>query len=128
MVQASLPFTAGNLAVLQAAASANNTTCSILELNPATAAQPSAVNTVAISGTGASALRISGSATSTGYLADSDDGTMLAFTGANNTDTSANVNTLNPRGVGSLNNVGSFVLQTTYTSERQSDPLRYEPE
>jgi hypothetical protein len=115
LLKAALPFTTGNLVVLQAAASAANTTCSILELNPATAAQGSPVNTVAISGTGANALRISGSATSTGYLANSDDGTLLAFTGANNVNTSANVNTLNPRGVGTLDNAGNFVLQTTYT-------------
>ena len=113
-MRAALPFTSGNLAVLQAAASAANTTCSILELSPATAAQSSAVNTVAISGTGANALRISGSATSTGYLADSDDGSLLAFTGVNNVNTSANANTLNPRAVGTLDNAGNFNLPTTY--------------
>ena len=112
-LHAALPFTAGNLAVLQATASANNTTCSILELNPAAAG--AAVNTVAINGTAnPGALRFSGSATSTGYLADSDDGSLLVFTGAQTNDTAANANTYTIRGVGTLNNSGMFALQAAY--------------
>lgn len=107
-------FTNGNLAVFVAAASASNTTGSIVELNTTTAGQ-TAVNTYVIGGTGASAMRFSGSATSTGYLANSNDGTLLSFTGANNTNTSSNVNTLNPRAVGTLNNSYSFSIATTYT-------------
>ena len=107
-------FTSGNLALLQADASASNTTCSIIEINKTTPAQ-SAITTVAIDGTSASALRFSGSATSTGYLATSNDGTLLCFTGANSSNTSANVNTLNPRGVGTLNASQVFNLATTYT-------------
>ncbi len=107
-------FTNGNLAVLQAAASASNTTASIVELIPMTSAG-NPVQTIPISGAGANALRFSGSATSTGYLATGNDGTLLTFNGANSTDTAANVNTLNPRGIGSLNSAGTFVLQTTYT-------------
>jgi len=107
-------FTAGNLAVLQAAASANNTTASIVELSPTTPAS-NPVQTIAISGTGANALRISGSATSTGYLSTTNNGSLLAFNGANSTNTGSNVNTLNPRGVGTLDSTGTFALQTTYT-------------
>ncbi|WP_170267079.1 lamin tail domain-containing protein [Brevifollis gellanilyticus] len=107
-------FTAGNIAVLQADASANNTTASVIELHPSNAAQTPS-NTITILGTGASALRFSGSATSTGYVANSADGSRLVFTGANNTDTSANVNTLNPRGVGVLDPAGAFTLPATYT-------------
>lgn len=107
-------FTAGNLAVLQAVASANNTTASIVEVNPTTPAS-NPVQTIAISGTGANAMRFSGSATSTGYLATTNDGSLLAFNGANSTNTASNVNTLNPRGVGTLDGSGTFVLQTTYT-------------
>src|SRR5438128_6956889 len=55
-------FLPGNLAVLQAAASASNTTASILELSPTTANQAAPVQTVSVSGSGASAIRISGSA------------------------------------------------------------------
>ncbi|OYU80351.1 MAG: hypothetical protein CFE23_09810 [Flavobacterium sp. BFFFF1] len=107
-------FTNGNIAVLVTNASGvtSNTTASIVELNPTT---PGVVTTTAIAGSGANALRFSASATSTCYIANSNDGTQLYFTGANNTDTSANVNTLNPRGVGSLNNGGTFTMATTYT-------------
>jgi Carboxypeptidase regulatory-like domain/Abnormal spindle-like microcephaly-assoc'd, ASPM-SPD-2-Hydin/Protein of unknown function (DUF3616) len=114
LVSPTAAFTNGNLAVLQAAASVSNTTASIVELNPTTPGV-NPVQTIAISGTGANALRISGSATSTAYLATTNDGTLLTFNGANSTDTTTNVNALNPRGVGSLNSSGTFVLQTTYT-------------
>ncbi len=109
-------FTSGNLAILQAAASANNTTASIVEINTTTAGQ-AAVQTIAIPD-GASVgngLRFSGSATSTGYLSSSADRTLLTFNGANSSTTASNVNTLNPRGVGTLNNAGTYALQTTYT-------------
>jgi len=106
-------FTPGNVAVLSAdSASANNTTCRIIELDSATGV---AVSTNAISGSGTNAVRISGSATSTGYLSHSGDRTLLTITGANNTNSTANVNTLNPRCVGTLDVNGNFVLQTTYT-------------
>jgi len=108
-------FTNGKLAVLQVAASANNTTGSVLEINPATAAPQTPSNTVVISGAGTDAIRFSGSATSTGYLGHTADGMLITFTGANNTDTSSNVNTLNPRAVGTLDYAGTFVKQTTYT-------------
>lgn len=107
-------FTPGNLVALQAEASANNTTCSVIEFN-ATSAGQSAVTTTVIDGTGANALRFSGSATSTGYLANSADRSLVCFTGANNINTGSNVNTLNPRGVGTLNATRSFSLATTYT-------------
>src|SRR5262249_18833042 len=81
--RAALPFTPGNLVAFSAdSASANNTTFTILELNSSTANQSSPVNSVSINGTsGGNALRCSGSGTSTGYMADSDDGTLVAFTG-----------------------------------------------
>ena len=111
-------FTAGNLAVFSADNyNANNTTFTILELGPSTANQASPVNSIAINGTtGANALRTSGSAATTGYLADTDDGTLLAFDAVNTTTTSGNVNTIASRAVGTLNNSGSFALQTTYTA------------
>ena len=110
-------FSAGNLAVFSAdAASANNTTFTILELSPAAASQSSPVNSISINGTtGPNALRTSGSATSTGYLADSDDGTLVVFTGHNSTTTSGNANLILARGVGTLDSSGNFALQTTYT-------------
>ena len=111
------PFTRGNLAVFQAdAATANNTTFTILEIAAITANQSSPVNAIPIDGANpTNALRSSGSAASTGYLADSDDGTLLLFTGHNANTVGVNVNTLLPRGVGTLDNAGNFALQTVYT-------------
>jgi hypothetical protein len=110
-------FTTGNLAVFSAdSQTANNTTFTILELSPSTANQSSPVNSIPINGTsGGSALRTSGSASSTGYLADSDDGKLLVFTAHNTTSTSGNINAVLPRGVGTLDHSGAFALQTTYT-------------
>ena len=107
-------FTTGNIVFLQAEASASNTTANIIEINTTSASQ-TAIRTIAIDGTGTNALRFSGSATSTGYLSNNNDGTLLCFIGVNNTNTSSNVNTLNPRAVGTLNNALSFNLATTYT-------------
>ncbi len=108
-------FTAGNIAVFQAAASTTNTTGSIVELNTTTAGQ-SPSNTILIDGvTPPNGLRFSGSATSTGYLSRSNDGSLLAFAGHNSTNTSANANTLTARGVGTLNAAGTFALPATYT-------------
>ena len=110
-------FTPGNLAVFSAdSASANNTTFSIIEINATTAGQ-SAVQTISINGTsGANALRTSGSGSSTGYLSDSDDGTLVAFDAVNTTTSSGNVNAIGTRGVGTLNNSGAFTFQATYTA------------
>jgi hypothetical protein len=105
-------FTAGNIAVLVAAASANNTTASIAELNSTTANQSSPVNTFPIDG---SILRFSGSATSTAYLTNSNDGTLLCFTGHNTSTTSGNINTILARAVATLNKSYTFSLATTYT-------------
>lgn len=112
-----LTFTAGDLAVILAAdTNANNTTFSIVELNSSTAGQSSPVQTIAINGiSGGGALRVSGSATTAPYLADGDDGTLLAFAGANSTDTSTAVNLIAARGVGTLDAFGNFTLKTTYT-------------
>lgn len=108
-------FTVGNLAVFVADSSVSNTTASIVELNKTSASQ-TAVNTYTINGaTGTNALRFSGSASSTGYMSNSDDGSLLLFTGGNTTSTSGNINTVLTRGVGSYNNAGTFSLATTYT-------------
>lgn len=110
-------FTAGNLVLFRAeSASANNTNFSIIELSPSAANQAAPVTTTAINGTtGSSALRTSGSASSTGYLANSNDGSLLCFTGHNTTTTSGNINAITTRGVGTLDASGNFALATTYT-------------
>src|SRR5262249_26266141 len=88
-LRASSP-SAGDLMLLVAGASASNTTGSVVEINTSTAGQ-SAIQTVALPGTGASdSYRMSGSATSTGYVALSNDRSLLAITGHNSTDTVAN--------------------------------------
>ncbi len=109
-------FTNGNIAVIVAAASATNTTASVVELNPNTAGQ-SAVTARNIDGTTLpNALRFSGSATSTLYLTNSDDGSLLVFTGGNTiTSGATNINTITARGVGTYNAGGTFSLATTYT-------------
>lgn len=108
-------FNADNLAILVAAASANNTTVSVVEIDKTTVGQP-AIQTIAISGTGANAIRVSGSATSTLYGTNSDDGSLFCFTGHNNTTTSSNANTLNPRAVVKVDHTGAYSIATTYTS------------
>ena len=105
----------GNLIVLQAAASAANTTASFVEINPSLTAQTAPVQSIPISGTGADAIRISGSATSTAYLSRTNDGSLVTLMGVNSTNISANVNTLNPRAVVTLNASGSVAIATTYT-------------
>ncbi len=109
------PFSLGNLAVLVAASSSsNNTTASVVEINRSSSGQ-SAINTFAIPSTGGSALRFSGSATSTCYLSLTNDGSLLSFTGGNTSNTANNINTYTTRGIGTLNNGGTYSLQTTYT-------------
>jgi hypothetical protein len=108
-------FGANNLAILVAtSASANNTTVNVVEIDKVTANQ-SAIQTITIAGTGSDAIRVSGSASSTLYAANSNDGTLFCFTGHNNTNTSSNANTLNPRAVVTVNHSGSATIATTYT-------------
>lgn len=115
-------FTTGDLAVLQTAENDSNSPASIVELNPSTL-NTTPVQTLAVpSGTANAGLRFSGSATSTGYLATTNDGSLLTFTGANSDNTTANVNTLNPRGVGTFNNAGTYNLATTYTANLTGNP------
>ncbi|MEI7685712.1 MAG: hypothetical protein WCL32_11860, partial [Planctomycetota bacterium] len=109
-------FTAGNIAFIQADASANNTTFSIVEVKANVAGQTSAsANAFPVNGAGGTPLRISGSAGSTGYLATSLDGSLLSFDAVNTAVTTGNLNTVTARGVGAFNNSGAFGLQATYT-------------
>jgi hypothetical protein len=110
------PFTTGDLAVFQADSnSANNTTFTIVEINPASSNGP-AVQSIPVNGTtGPNALRTSGSATSTGYLALTYDRTLLSFDAHNSTSTSGNANTITARGVGTLDSNANFNLAATYT-------------
>ncbi len=114
-VTAAINFTLSNLALFQIADNtSSNTTASIVEINRTTAAQ-SAINTYSINGTsGANSLRFTGSATSAGYLATTNDGTLLSFVGHNTTTSAGNINTILPRGVGTLTSNFVFNLPATY--------------
>ena len=105
---------AGNLVVVQAEASANNTTATFVELQPG-ANNLAPVSSFAVPGSGANAIRISGSATSTGYVALNNDRTLLAFTGHNADNTSSNANTILPRAVVSLSPNGVVNIAATYS-------------
>jgi hypothetical protein len=111
ILRASTPPTAGDLMLLVAGASASNTTGSVVEINTTTATQ-TAIQTIQLD---PNSYRMSGSATSTGYVALSSDRSLLAITGHNSNNTSANANTLNPRGVYTIDASGSVAIQTTYT-------------
>ena len=106
-------FTAGNVAVIVASASANNTTANVVEFT--TTGSGIVTHGIPDGASAANGLRFSGSATSTMYLSNSNDGSLLCFTGANSNNTIANVNTLNPRGAGTFNLAGTYNLATTYT-------------
>ena len=108
-------YTPGNLAVLRADGTTNNTTATILQIDSNTANQAAPVNSVSIPDSGSDALRISGSATSTAYLSHTNDGKLLTFTGHNSSTTSGNINAITLRGVGTVDAGGNYVLATTYT-------------
>jgi hypothetical protein len=107
------PYTPGNVAVqLAASAAANNTTFSILEINPVS---DTVVQTVPINGTsGPDAIRVSGSASSSPRIADSDDGTLLVMAGFNSTNSSVTANTITNRAVATLDASNNYVFQTSY--------------
>ena len=108
-------FTDGNLALLVAGASASNTTASVIEINTSSAAQ-TAIQTIALPDTSsADSFRMSGSASSTGYVSRSNDGSLLSFTGHNSTTTTSNANTLLTRGVYTVSPAGTVVKRATYT-------------
>lgn len=114
-------FTAGNLALFVAASpNATNTTGSIVEINKTSSGQ-SAITTNNVPSTTvtlSNQLRFNGKGQATGtcYLSNSNDFTLLSFTGANTIDNSTNTNNLTRRGVGTFNGSGSYNLNTIYTA------------
>jgi hypothetical protein len=112
-----VPFTPGNLAVLQIDTVANNTTFSVIEIKPSAAKQTSPVNIVPISATaGTNSLRLS-SAGSCGKLALSDDGTLITFVGFQDGSAATPDETLNlNRAVGTLNYTNLFTSPVSYVS------------
>ncbi len=115
-----VPFTPGNLAVLQIDTLGNNTTFSILEVNPSTAGQTSPVNIVPISATGTNALRLSSSAT-TGRLALSDDGTLVGFAAFVDDSAATSDETLNlNRAAAGINWSNQLTIGMNFTSISQN--------
>ncbi|HLX70588.1 MAG TPA: hypothetical protein VKV04_13260, partial [Verrucomicrobiae bacterium] len=113
---APVPFTPGNIAVLQIDTVSNNTTFSMIEVKPSAPGQKNPVNIVPISATGTNALRQS-SAGSTGRLALSDDGTLLCFAAfADGSSASLDETLVLPRGVGTVNYTNAFTEPATYSS------------
>ena len=111
-----VPFTPGNLAVFQVDALANNTTFSIIEVNPSAARQTAPVNIVPISATGTNALRQS-SAGATGRLALSDDGTLVCFAAFVDGSAATPDETLNlNRAPAALNYSNNLTILGNYTS------------
>src|SRR6202012_1292739 len=51
----------------------------------------------------------------TGYLSNSNDGSLLCVNGGVTTTTTVNINTITSRGIGSFNSSGTFSLAATYT-------------
>ncbi|MEI7686193.1 MAG: Ig-like domain-containing protein, partial [Planctomycetota bacterium] len=109
-----IAFTAGDVAVLQADEADNNSSFSILDINPTTLNQAN-LNAFTINGTTVDAsLRIAGSFTDTGYLSLNNYGDKLVFTGITTGATTASVGTAGIRGVGTLSPTGAFAIPTTY--------------
>ncbi|HEY5296587.1 MAG TPA: DUF1533 domain-containing protein [Verrucomicrobiae bacterium] len=111
-----VPFTPGNLAAIQIDTLGNNTTFSIIELQPSTLGQTNPVNIVPISATGTNALRFSPSG-SCGHLALSDDGTFLVFDAFQDGSSATPDETFNlNRAVGTLNYTNKFTSPVSYVS------------
>ena len=112
----SVPFTPGNLAVIQSDISGANSTLSIIEVKPSAAGQTNPVNIIPITATGTNALRMVNSG-SGGHLALSDDGTKLVFAGYADDNSATPDETFNQnRGVGTLDYTNAYVLQAKYVS------------
>jgi uncharacterized repeat protein (TIGR01451 family) len=109
-------FTAGNLAVEQLATNATSSTISIIELNASTANQTAPVNTYLIPSTAGNTTPLrQSSAGSTGRLALSNDGTLLAFTGFEDPNGVTDETSITQRGAASLSNGYAYTVQASYT-------------
>ena len=111
-----VPFTRGNLAVIQIDTVANNTTFSMIEIKPSASKQTTPVNIVPISATGSSALRLS-QAGSCGRLSLSGDGTLVTFVGfADGSAATPDETLIQDRAVGTLNYTNLVTVPLRYSS------------
>ena len=116
-------FTQGNVVVQQATAATQNTTITLIEVNTgATTTQSTPVQSIALPGTNtpSNAFRINGSGGTTGYLATTNDGTLLcldAHSAINSTDTGASsAASIIKRAVLTFSSAGASSAPTTYPS------------
>jgi uncharacterized repeat protein (TIGR01451 family) len=108
-------FTAGNLAVEQLALNSTSSTFSIIELNASTANQSAPVNTYLVPSTAGNITPLrQSSAGSTGRLALSNDGTLLAFTGFEDPTGVSDETSITQRGAASLSNGYVYTFQASY--------------
>ena len=122
-------FTLGNLAV-ETIGNSTATPITILELSPSMANQ-SPVNTYPVPSTGSSALRQSNAGT-TGRIGVTNDGTLLAFTGFQDSTgilsgaTVTDETAIALRGVATLDKSYNYTLQATYnvTTTALGDQIR----
>ncbi len=117
---APVPFTPGNLAILQVDSVANapgdNTTFSIVEIKPSAAGQTTPVNIAPVSATTSNALRQATSGT-TGRLALSYDGTLLCFDAFADGNAFTSDETLNlNRAAAGMNCSNQVTIGATYVS------------
>ncbi|HWB58800.1 MAG TPA: hypothetical protein VG733_04875, partial [Chthoniobacteraceae bacterium] len=121
------PFTPGNLIVQQGDnVSLQNTTITMLEINSSASSQSAPVQSIPLPGanansdpTQAQALRINAKGGTTGYLASTNDGTLLPVVAANalnNTDfTQSSAADIDNRAVVTLGASGNITFQAYYT-------------
>ncbi len=117
------PFTAGNLVVQQADNGAvKNTSFTMVEVNPAgtgTTVQsiPLTPTPITVNSTPGLYMRMNGSGGSTGYVTNSNDGTLLTFASQLTTSTTTGDDdaTVLLRGVGTMGSSAAFSVPTTYT-------------
>jgi hypothetical protein len=115
-------FTQGNLAVEQfdGNGSSSSAPFAIIELSPSSASQSSPVNTYNVPAAVTSSALRQTSDGSSGRLALSNDGTLLAFTGYEDATGVADETTIALRGAASLTSGFSYALQASYTSTTAS--------
>ena len=106
--------TAGNLEVEQLPTNGTSSTIDIAEISPSTGTQTTAVNTYYVNSTDAMALRQS-NAGSTGRLATSNDGTLLAFTAFEDPTGVTDETSITARAAASLSQTYQFALPASYT-------------
>lgn len=125
IIGANAAYTPGNIVgLIFNSASSTNTTLTLVELNKTTVGQTPTVRNVG-NVTGASSVRLGASATSNGYLSNSNDRTLVSTALPVTSVTSANANTITTRGVTTYNNTGTastFNIATTYTGTSGQQP------